>query len=289
MPRLSFMESGERTLVLLVDDEPDLLEVSKSFLEENGLFKVETSASAVEALRIEDIQRYDAIVSDYKMSGMDGIEFLKHLRKHGNNVPFILFTGRGREEVAIDALNAGADFYLKKGADVKAQYAELSNCIDQAVARCRATAAIEQNLRRFQKLLESTSEIIEVVDSDRVIRYANPAVERYFGKKPEEIVATELLSSLPKQKQLEMVLHSLLEGRSEKAKVLVKARHVDGSVRLLDATITRFVNGRLAPELIINAKEVPKKRMVSSRNPLHDDMRVNSERLAIKARSTIKF
>ena len=61
-------------------------------------------------------------------------QFLEHLRTQGIHTPFILFTGRGREEVAIKALNAEADFYLKKGTDVKAQYAELSNIIDQAVA-----------------------------------------------------------------------------------------------------------------------------------------------------------
>jgi hypothetical protein len=45
----------------------------------------------------------------------------------------------------------------------------------------------------------------------------------------------------------------------EKANVIVKAKHVNGSVHLLDATITRFVNGRLGPELIIDAKELPMK------------------------------
>jgi hypothetical protein len=47
-----------------------------------------------------------------------------------------------------------------------------------------------------------------------------------------------------------------LDGKLEKAKVIVKAKHVNGSVHLLDATITRLVNGRLGPELIIDAKEI---------------------------------
>ncbi len=252
------MAVSERTLVLMVDDEPELLEVSKGFLEEGGLIDVETSMSAKEVLRSKDIGRYDVIVSDFMMPEMDGIEFLRLLRMQGNDVPFILFTGRSREDVAIMALNAGADFYLRKGCDVKAQYAELSNFIDHAVARHRAIVANEQNLRRFQKLVESTSNIVEVVDHNHVVRYANPAVELYFGKKPEEIMETKLPSSPKKQKQLEVVLHSVLKGKSEKAKVLVKARHVNGSVRLLDATITRLDNGRLGPELIIDAKEVPK-------------------------------
>ena len=58
---------------------------------------------------------YDAIISDYQIPDMDGIEFLKKVRSSGNSIPFIIFTGKGREEVVIEALNAGADFYLQKG------------------------------------------------------------------------------------------------------------------------------------------------------------------------------
>jgi PAS domain S-box-containing protein len=251
------MSLGETTRVLMVDDEPELLVISKSFLEEGGLVELDTSPSAVEALRIKNIWRYDAIVSDYMMPEMDGIEFLKQLREQNIDVPFILFTGRSREDVAITALNAGADFYLKKGTDVKAQYAVLCSFIDHAVSRYKATAAIEHNLKRFQNLVESMSEVVEVVDSNNVIRYANPAVERYFGKKPEEFVGTKMLTSLHEPEGLEGVLNSLLEGKMEKANVMVKARHVDGSIRLLNANITRFINGRLGTELIFNAKEAP--------------------------------
>ena len=61
------------------------------------------------------------------MPGMDGIGFLKRVRASGNTIPFILFTGRGREEVVIQALNEGANFYLQKGGDPDAQFAELND------------------------------------------------------------------------------------------------------------------------------------------------------------------
>jgi len=56
----------------MIDDEPDMLEVTKAFLEEGGLFEVDTSLSAVDALGIKDLERYDAIVCDYQMPEMDG-------------------------------------------------------------------------------------------------------------------------------------------------------------------------------------------------------------------------
>ena len=67
-----------------------------------------------------------------------GSHSLKRLKASGNPTPFIIFTGRGREEIVIEALNNGADFYIQKGGDIKAQFAELSNKIRYAVTRNRA-------------------------------------------------------------------------------------------------------------------------------------------------------
>lgn len=101
--------------VLYVDDEPDLLALGKSFLELSGTLRVETSLSAPEALELLRTKPVDCIVSDFQMPVMDGIAFLQAVRSEFGTLPFILFTGRGREEVVINAINSGADFYLQKG------------------------------------------------------------------------------------------------------------------------------------------------------------------------------
>ena len=124
--------------VLYVDDEPDLLDLGKIFLERTGDFRVTIATGVNEALSAMEGSEFETIISDYQMPGMDGIGFLKHLRSHGNKIPFILFTGRGREEVAIEALNNGADFYLQKGGDPSAQFAELANKVRYAVSHRRA-------------------------------------------------------------------------------------------------------------------------------------------------------
>ena len=87
--------------VLYVDDESTLLEIGKIFLERSGQFSVDIITSAPAALALLNTKNYDAIIADYQMPGMDGIEFLKKVRSSGNTIPFILFTGRGREEIVI--------------------------------------------------------------------------------------------------------------------------------------------------------------------------------------------
>ena len=115
--------------ILYVDDETPFLEMVKLFLEKDGNFNIHVFDSARLALEALESRKFDAIVSDYLMPETDGIEFLKALRKSGDRTPFILLTGKGREEVAIEALNSGADYYLNKGGDPKSQFAELRNMI----------------------------------------------------------------------------------------------------------------------------------------------------------------
>ncbi|MEI7433588.1 MAG: response regulator [Methanomicrobiales archaeon] len=85
--------------VLYVDDEPGLLEIGKLFLEQSGQFQVDTTISATDALTMIPSKVYDAIISDYQMPGMDGIELLKTVRSSGNTIPFILSTGYSSEEI----------------------------------------------------------------------------------------------------------------------------------------------------------------------------------------------
>ncbi len=149
---------------LYVDDEPDLLKLGKIFLERLGDFQVATVTSAQEAIRYLDQFIPDVIISDYQMPGMDGLSFLKTLKEGGNKTPFILFTGRGREEIVIKALNYGADFYLQKGGEPQAQFAELANHIRQTVARKRA----EEELRTQNYELHAAYE--EIAASEEELR-----------------------------------------------------------------------------------------------------------------------
>jgi len=142
--------------ILYVDDEPGLLEIGKLFLEDMGGFCVDTVTSARAALDILKSTPYDAIISDYQMPGLDGIGFLKLVRESSPDIPFVLFTGRGREEVVIEAINVGADFYLQKGGDPTAQFAELAHKIRQAVTRHRA---LDELREAYGKLKQNQEEI----------------------------------------------------------------------------------------------------------------------------------
>ncbi|MCK4270828.1 MAG: response regulator, partial [Methanogenium sp.] len=148
--------------LLYVDDEPLLLDLTKTFLEREGDFFVDTVVSAEEALDKITTGSYDAIISDYEMPGMNGIDLLKNVRKQGIEIPFLIFTGKGREDVVIDAINNGADFYIQKGGKPKAQFAELSHKIRQAYAHKHAKSALRH--RELALSLATASTLKEAVN-----------------------------------------------------------------------------------------------------------------------------
>ena len=167
--------------LLYVDDEEVLLTLGKRFLERSNDFKVDTVTSAKEVLHSGSLHRYDAIVSDYQMPEIDGIEFLKAVRNQGNDIPFILFTGRGREEVVIEAINNGADFYLQKGGDPKSQFAELSHKIKQAVGRKKAEKDLRNSRKQLADIIDFLPDATFAIDEAGAIIAWNKAIESMTG------------------------------------------------------------------------------------------------------------
>lgn len=174
--------------VLYVDDEPDLLDLGKIFLERTGDFLVTIATGVNEAIAAMESREFETIISDYQMPGMDGIGFLKHLRLHGNKTPFILFTGRGREEVAIEALNNGADFYLQKGGDPKAQFAELANKIRHAVSHRRAEKQVLDLQQRESEIINFLPDATFAIDTSHVVIAWNRAMEQLSGIPASDII-----------------------------------------------------------------------------------------------------
>jgi DNA-binding response OmpR family regulator len=135
--------------VLLIDDEPAFLEVLKLFSERSHEMSVHTTQSAKEALEILPKKTFDAIVVDYDMPEIDGIEFLKILRSEGDTTPVIIFTAVGHEHAAIEAINHGANFFLKKGENPQMQFRELVTMVKSAVER----TSLEKNLGTTKRVL----------------------------------------------------------------------------------------------------------------------------------------
>jgi CheY-like chemotaxis protein len=111
--------------VLCVDDDSDHLLLEKICLEEPGVLTVTTALSAKEALHDIETIRFDAVVADYQMPGMNGIELLRVVHAAHPGLPFILYTGKGQEEIFFKAFNSDVEFYLRKNGELMHEFALL--------------------------------------------------------------------------------------------------------------------------------------------------------------------
>jgi PAS domain S-box-containing protein len=139
--------------VLHVDDDEAFGELTAEFLErESDHFEVVTEQGARAGLDRLDA-RIDCVVSDYDMPGTNGLEFLEAIREEHPDLPFILFTGEGSEEVASDAIAAGATDYLQKRRGT-GDFELLANRIHNAVEQYRSHRHLERQRRQYQRLFE---------------------------------------------------------------------------------------------------------------------------------------
>jgi PAS domain S-box-containing protein len=145
--------------VLHVDDDPDFVDMAATFLErEDDDFAVETATCAEAALDRLGADRFDCIVSDHDMPERNGLEFLEAVRADHGDLPFILFTGKGSEELASEAISAGVSDYLQKGRGTE-QYAILANRIRNLVDQRRAERAADRTETLLSELAANSDDV----------------------------------------------------------------------------------------------------------------------------------
>ncbi len=189
--------------VLHVEDDPSIIEISKRILTEmNPNFKIEGASCVDEAFKKLSTGRYDVVVSDYGLPRKNGLQFLKELREAKNEIPFILFTGKSKEEVVIEALNLGADGYFNKQGNLKTVYGELAHRIKRLVDQNRPSATLYSEKERFSQLFNNTPmavAIYEAVDygEDFIIKDFNAAAEQIEKIDKKEILEKRVTAVFP--------------------------------------------------------------------------------------------
>ncbi|MBN1195664.1 MAG: PAS domain S-box protein [Methanomicrobiaceae archaeon] len=260
--------------VLYVDDEPALLEIGKLFLESGGNFVVETLPSATEALACIATERYDAIISDYLMPDIDGIEFLHKVRSEDSTIPFILFTGRGREEIAIEAINSGADFYIQKGGQPKAQFAELAHKVRQAVQRRRAEISLRESEAKYRELADLLPQMIFETDPDFQVTYANQYAFTTLGYTEQDLKDGVHALSIIEPSQHGRVrehIEKLLDGIPRESKEYTVIRKDGSTIPVLINAVPVYRNGNLAGfRGVMND--------ISARKKMDDELRESEEK-----------
>lgn len=180
----------KKVRVLHVDDETDMLTLTKRFLEEESNYRLQVDVleDPREVINTMRSTLYDLVLSDYQMGWMDGLELLEEFRKVYPDVPFIIFTGKGREEVAMRALNLGASWYIKKGSDLISQYEELIRVIETLIEKKRLEEALQESESTFRTMVEQIPIALSMFDTDGTLRAINPKALEMWGAVDKPVV-----------------------------------------------------------------------------------------------------
>jgi PAS domain S-box-containing protein len=173
--------SGDSIAVLLAEDDDALADLTATYLQrEADAFSVTTRGDAESALDyLATEEPVDCIVSDHDMPGMNGLEFLEAVREDHPDLPFVLFTGKGNEEIASEAISAGVTDYLQKDTGTD-QYAVLANRVRNAVERQRSQTALREEKHLLEQVLATTPGSV-VFDTDGRVASATDRAAATLG------------------------------------------------------------------------------------------------------------
>lgn len=201
--------------VLLVDDDQNDANLTATAVErEDSRIQVETVQGTQAGLERLANDSFDCIVADYDMGEENGIAFLKRVRESQPHLPFILYTGKGSEEIASEAISAGVADYLQKGGG-PSQYPVLANRIINAVEQERARQELAASQERLSMFFEqSPLGVIEWDETFSVVRM-NEAAEEILGYDEAELRGSSWEQIVPSsdREAVEEVVSELLEAQ----------------------------------------------------------------------------
>jgi PAS domain S-box-containing protein len=177
--------------VLVVDDSEFFAEMTAETLSEEHGMESHRATGADEAMDVLADAEIDCIVSDYEMPGPNGLELMEMVGAEHGDIPFILLTGRGTEEIASEAISAGVDDYILKLEVVEdQQYQQLANRITSAVDQQRTQ-------QRYELLVDNTPDVVAQVEQDGEIVAANPAMAALAGVDRDSLRGAALTEQFP--------------------------------------------------------------------------------------------
>lgn len=174
--------------VVHVDDNRAIAEVTREYLtREDKRINYYISEKPENAIKLLSEHPVDCIISDYDMPHKNGIEFLHEVRKINPEIPFMLYTGKGSEEVASDAFSAGVNGYFQKEPHPD-HYTVLANRIISIVEQKRA----QKKQREHLAAIETAQDAIAILTSEDIIDFANPSMAEMYGVENESLAGTHM-------------------------------------------------------------------------------------------------
>ena len=190
-------ELDDPICVLYVDSDPAFAELVQTKLQQTSTEIDCIPADGLdEALHSLATERIDCIVTAYSLDDSDGIGLTESIRQQNDDIPIILFTGQGSEEIASEATRAGVSDYIPVRSE-RDNFTLLAARIRTLASAARKQQEAEQTERRFRRTLERATDAIYAVDSDWRIEYMNKKMAERVERDPDAVVGETIWEEFP--------------------------------------------------------------------------------------------
>ncbi len=184
--------------ILIVDDNIRMINSISALLKSRD-YEIHAAKNRMEAAKNLNKTTYDLILLDLIMPDMDGFEVMDHLSAHNKDTLVIIITGHSSVELAVKALRMGAYDFITKPFDPEELLTTTKNALKQRSTEKKIQATQEKLLlseKKYQTLIETTSDWIWAVDLDGIHTYASPKVKNILGYDADEIIGTNFFEFL---------------------------------------------------------------------------------------------
>lgn len=181
------MELNEETNsahILVIDDNDDALELFTYRFRE--WFKIDTAEGAREGLDKLGANKFDVVITDYEMPGINGIELLKKVKEKHPDLPVIFYTGQGNEDVAREAFILGASDYFTKELRGFIHTEKIKNSIEKAIEIRKVEREKRKTEEKYRNLVELSPDPIVILQDTRFV-FVNSAFINLFGFTHREV------------------------------------------------------------------------------------------------------
>ncbi|MXO31522.1 MULTISPECIES: sigma-54 dependent transcriptional regulator [Apibacter] len=222
------------TKILIVEDEETIRRVLKNILlEENKKFEIDEAKDGLEAKQLIDKNEYDLVICDIKMPKMDGEELLCQVMKEKPLLPFIMISGHGTIEIAVDCIKKGAFDYIPKPPDLGRLLSAVRNALDKK-------NLITENQKLFSQnkiLKKKVSKKYEMIGNSKKLNEIKEIIDKIAAKDAKVLITG------PNGTGKELVAHSIHEKSDRAAMTIVEVNCAAIPSELIESELFGHMKG----------------------------------------------
>jgi PAS domain S-box-containing protein len=203
--------------ILIIDDDEDDFFITSEYIKNirSNNFEIEWCFKYSDALENISNKNFDLYLIDYHLGAKTGLDLIKEAIKNNWEQPFILLTGKGNQQIDIEAMQAGAvDYLIKSELDTE----KLERCIRYSMERAKSVRALKANEKKFRNIFERYADAVFMANKDLVFIDTNEAASRLLDYSKSELVSMNLFSFITDPDEV----------KSNLMAELIKNREVDG-------------------------------------------------------------